>query len=120
MMKHGIGRELIGKKVTFMNGLRSEWMEAVSTIKVHEQFKNYTLAKLVGIMKAHESEISKEANVMLGMGSLALVAKGKTIAKDGSESDHFESELTNEEFALMVSNPQRFAKKKFPSNKNIN
>ena len=61
-----------------MNGLQSEWKAVVSTVKAHEQFKNYTLAKLVGILKARESEVTKEANVVSGMGSLALVAKGKT------------------------------------------
>ena len=54
------------------------------------------------------------------MGSLALVAKGKAIAEDGYEFDHFECDLTNEEYDLMVSNPKQFAKKKFPSNKNQN
>ena len=54
------------------------------------------------------------------MGSLALVAKGKTVVEDESESDHFECDLTNEDYALMVSNPKRFARKKFPLNKNRN
>ena len=36
MMKHGIERKVIEKKVTFMNGLRPEWMVVVSTMKAHE------------------------------------------------------------------------------------
>ena len=103
-----------------MNGLRSEWMAVVSTVKGHEQFRNYTLAKLVGILKSHEREVTKETEVVSSMGSLALVAKGKQIAKDENETNLSDCDLTTEEFTLMVSNPRRFAKKKFPSNKNRN
>ena len=119
-MKHGIGREVTEQKVTFMNSLRSEWMAVVSTVKVHEQFKNYSLSKLVGILKAHESDVIKEAKVVFGIESLALVAKGKSVGEDGSESDQSECVLTNKEYALMVSNPSWFTRKKFPSNKNRN
>ena len=119
-MKHGIGREVIEQKVTFMNGLRSEWKVVVSTVKAHEQFKNYTLVKLFGILKSHENEVTKEVKVVSGMGSLALIAKGKKVAEDGLEFDLSDCELMNEEFALMVSNSRRFAKKKFPSNKKRN
>ena len=55
MTKHGIGREVIEKNVMFMNGLRSEWKAVVSTVKAHTHFKNYSLAKLVGILKLRES-----------------------------------------------------------------
>ncbi|KAL7585167.1 uncharacterized protein LOC111912704 [Lactuca sativa] len=103
MMRHGIGRELIEQKVTFMNRLRSKWKAVVSIVKAHEQFNNYTLARLVGILKAQESEVIKEAKVVFGMGSFALVAKGKTVADDVSDLDHFEYELSNEDFALMGS-----------------
>ena len=68
-------------------------------------------------MKARESEVMKEAKVVSGMGLLALVAKVKTVADDGSDSDHSEYGLSNEDFALMVSNPKRFARNKFPSSK---
>ena len=54
------------------------------------------------------------------MGSLALVAKGKKLAKYGSESNLSDCELTNEENVFMVLNTKRFTKKKFPSNKNRN
>ena len=57
---------------------------------------------------------------MSGMGSLALVAKGKKIVDDGSESDLSNCELSKEDYALMVSNTRRFAKKKFGRNKNRN
>ncbi|KAL7604947.1 hypothetical protein Lser_V15G14522 [Lactuca serriola] len=83
MRKHNIGREVIKQKVTFMNGLRSEWIEVVSTVKAHEQFKNYTLAKLVGILKSHENEVTKEEKFVSGIGSLAHIAKGKKVADDG-------------------------------------
>lgn len=98
-----------------MNGLRSEWMVVVSTMKAEEQFKNYLLAKLVGILKSHERKVTKETKVVLGMGSLALVAKGKQADEDDADSNLSDYELTSEEYALMVSKPRRFAKKKFPS-----
>ncbi|XP_052621094.1 uncharacterized protein LOC111908797 [Lactuca sativa] len=89
-----------------MNGLRSEWKAAMSTVKAHDQFKNYSLANLVGILKSHENEVTNEAKVVSGMGSLALVAKGKKVSENGSEFDLSDCELTNEEFALIVSNPR--------------
>ena len=58
--------------------------------------------------------------VVSGIGSLALVAKGNTVAEDVPDSNHFEYDLTNEEYKLMVFNPKRFARKKFPSNNNRN
>ena len=82
MIKHGIERKVIEQKVTFMNGLRPEWMVVVSTVKAHEQFKAYALAKLVGILKSHESAMTKETNVVSSMGSLALISKGKNVAEE--------------------------------------
>ena len=97
-----------------MNGLRSEWKAVVSIVKAHEQFKNYTLAKLVGILRSHEDEVTKEAKVVSRMRSLALVAKGKKVAEeDDSDFELSDCELSKEEFAMMVSNPKRFAKKNF-------
>ena len=114
MTKHGIGREVIEQKVTFMNGLKSEWKVVVSIVKAHEQFKNYSLAKLVSILKSHEDEVTKEAKVISGMGSLALVTKGKKAAEeDDSDFKLSNCELSKEEFAMMVSNPRRFVKKNF-------
>ena len=65
MVKHKIGRELIEQKVTFMNGLNSEWKAMVSTVKEHEQFKSYYLEKLVGILRSHEDEVAKEERYFL-------------------------------------------------------
>ena len=81
MLKFKIRREIIEQKVTFMNNLRSEWKSVVSTMKAHEQFKNYYLAQLVGILRSHEDEVTNEGKVVSSMGSLALVAKGKKIVK---------------------------------------
>ena len=47
------------------------------------------------------------------MGSLALIAKGKKAAEEESESELSDSELSKEEYALMVSNPKKFSKKNF-------
>ena len=120
MIKHGIERKLIEQKVTFMNGLRPEWMAVVSTVKAHEQFKLYSLAKLVGILKSHESVVTKEAKAISGVGSLALVSKGKSTVEEEEETDMSECDLTSEEYALMITNPKKFARRKFTTNKNRN
>ena len=103
-----------------MNSLRSEWMAVMSIVKAHEQFKSYSLAKLVGILKSHESAVSKEMNVVSSLGSLALISKGKGVVEEEEELDLADYDLTGEEYALMVSNPRKFIKRKFPANKNGN
>ncbi|XP_023742939.1 uncharacterized protein LOC111891079 [Lactuca sativa] len=120
MVKHKIKRELIEQRVTFMNGLRSEWKVMVSTVKAHKQFKNYSLAKLVGILRSHEDEVTSEGKFVSSIGSLAVVAKGKKVDDDGSESDLSDCELSKADYAMMVSDPMRFAKKNFGCNKNQN
>ena len=120
MVKNKIKSELIEQKVTFMNRLRSEWKVVVTTIKAHKQFKNYSLAKLVGILRSHEDEVRSEGKVVSGMVSLVLVSKGKKVVDDGSESSLSNCELSKEDYGLMVSNPKRTAKKNFSSNKNRN
>ena len=60
MIKHGVGREVNEQKVTYLNGLRPEWMAVASNVKAHEQFKSYSLAKMVGILKSHESVVTKK------------------------------------------------------------
>ena len=82
-----------------MNGLRPEWMAVVSTVKAHEQFKSYSLAKLVGILKSHESVLSKETNVVSSLGSLALVSKGKGSVEKEKELDLVDYDLTGEKYA---------------------
>ena len=101
-----------------MNGLRSEWKVVVSKVKLHEQFRNYSLTKLVGILRSHEGEVTSEGNVVSGMGSLALVATGKKIVDDCSELNLSNSKLSKDEYSMMVSNHKRFAKKNFGRNKN--
>ena len=111
---------MIEQKGTFKNGLRPEWMVVVSTMKAQEQFKSYSLEKLVGILKSHESVVSKEAKVISDVGSLALLSKSKSVTEEEEESDMLECNLTSEEYAMMVTNPKKFARKKFPVNKNRN
>ena len=81
-----------------------------STVKAHGQFQTYSLAEMVGILKSHESVVTKEEKVVSSMGSLALLSKAKML----------ECDLTSEEYAMMVSNPKRFARKKFLVVKNRN
>ena len=118
MLKHNIKLEKIEQKVTFMYRLRPKWKAVVSTVKVHEQFKSYTLGKLLGILRSNEDEVTKEVRTVSNMGSLALVAKGKRVVVEDHESDFSDCELTKEEHALMVSNPKKFIKKNFGRFKN--
>ena len=46
------------------------------TVKANEQFKNYSLAKLVRILKSHKDEVTKEAKLISGVGSLTLATIG--------------------------------------------
>ncbi|XP_023766538.1 uncharacterized protein LOC111915062 [Lactuca sativa] len=54
------------------------------------------------------------------MGSLALISKGKGVGEEEPETDLSDNDLTSEEYALMISNPKRFTRKKFPTTKNRN
>lgn len=71
------------------------------------------MAKLVGILRSYEYEVTKDVKLVSGMGSLALVVKEKKVAEEDSESDLSDCELSKEEYALMVPNPKKFAKKNF-------
>lgn len=55
MLKHGLKREPIKHKITFMNGFKSKWNSIISTVKAHEQFQNYILARMVAILRSHET-----------------------------------------------------------------
>ena len=96
-----------------MNRLRYEWKAVVSTVKAHEQFKSYTLVKLVEVLRSHEDEVTKNVKIVYRMESLALHAKGKKVAEEDYESDLSECDLTKEEYDLLVSNPKKLAKKNF-------
>ncbi|KAI3508867.1 hypothetical protein L1887_23887 [Cichorium endivia] len=113
LLKFKLEQSNIEQKVTFLNGLRSEWKAIVSTVKAHDQFKSYTLAKLVGILRSHEDEVKKEVKVVSSMGSLGLVAKGKKATNDDSEYDISDDDFSREDKAMMVSNPKKFFKKNF-------
>ena len=62
----------------------------------------------------------KDVKLVSSMSSLAMVVKGKKMAKEESESDLSDCDLTKEEYALLVSNAKRFAKKNFRRFKNKN
>lgn len=117
MLKYGIKRESIEQKVKFMNGLKSERKSIVSTIKAYEQFRNYSLAKMVGILRSHETKVLEEVKYVPNVGPLAFVvkfdgSKGKKseVFKDDSELDGINDKFTSEIKALMVSNPNNFFK----------
>lgn len=101
-----------------MNDHISEWKTLVSTVKAHEQFKSYALAKVLGILKSHEDEVTKEAKLVSSAGSLVLVAKGKKSAVNDSESDFSDDGLSIEDRVLMVSNPKKFFKNNFSQFRN--
>ena len=53
------------------------------------------------------------------MGSLALLSKSKVVMED-EDLNLEDYDLTSKDYAMMVSNPKRFIKKRFPTNKNRN
>lgn len=55
----------------FLNSIRPEWKSIITTIKAHEQFKTYSLSKMVGILKSHVTEVLKEAKFVPSVGLLA-------------------------------------------------
>ncbi|XP_052621713.1 uncharacterized protein LOC128127298 [Lactuca sativa] len=58
--------------------------------------------------------MSKEAKLVSSVGSLALVSKNKNVIEEEEEDDMLECDITSDEYAMMVSNPKKFARKKFP------
>lgn len=104
----------------FTNSLRLEWRLIVSTIKANEEFKNYSLAKMVGNWKSHEVEVLKEAKYFVIASPLVLAMKNESSKKkkakvviEDSEFDISNEELTKEDKILMVTNPKKFYKKNF-------
>lgn len=70
----------------------------------------------MGILKSHEDEVTKEAKLVSGIGSLALVGKGdkqKKSVLDDSEYDISDDDISKEDKVLMVSKPKKFFKKNF-------
>ena len=74
----------------------------------------------MGILRTHEDEVTKDVKLVSNIGSLALVAKGKKVAKEDSKSDLSDCDLTKEEYAMLVSNPKKVAKKNSGRFKNWN
>lgn len=74
-MKYDLDRKPIEKKVTFLQGLRSEWKSIVSTVKDHEKFKSYSLLQVIEILKSHEDEVTEVTKSITNVGPLALVMK---------------------------------------------
>lgn len=72
----------------------------------------------MGILRSYEDDVMKEVKIVSGMGSLALVAKGKKATEDDSEYNLLDSEISNDVKALLVSNPNKFFKKNFSRYRN--
>lgn len=120
MLKHDLIMKVTEHKVTFLNGLRSEYKLIISNFKAHEQFKDYSLSKMVGIIKSHEKEVLNEAKNVSNVGLLTFVAKtegskGKAskIVQDDSDSYNMDNEFPSEIKVLMISNPKMLFKKNF-------
>ena len=78
MEKYDLARKEVEKKTTFLQSLCSEFTNIGQTIRGHEQFKNYKIPEVVGIVKAHEAELTKSTKTNL---TLALVSKSKKSKK---------------------------------------
>ena len=72
MEKYDLARKEVEKKTTFLQSLRSEFFNIGQTIRGHEQFKNYKMPEVLGILKAHEAELVKASKTNI---TLALVSK---------------------------------------------
>lgn len=75
---------------------------------------------MVGILKAHEKEVLKEAKNVSNAKPLAFVAKPESskskackLIKDDSDSGSTNEEFINKIKAIMISNPKIFFKKNF-------
>ena len=75
------------------------------------------MPKVLGILKAHEAELTKASKTNI---TLVLVSKAdkskrkeKKVSSSDSESKESDCEGTHEEKALMVSNPRKFFKKNY-------
>ena len=107
------------KKTTFLQSLRSEFFNIGQTIRGHEQFKNYKMPEVLGILKAHEAELVKSSKTNITLALVSKTEKQKKKEKKMSSSDskpsesESDSEWTAEEKALMVSNPRKFFKKNY-------
>ena len=119
MEKYDLARKEVEKKTTFLQSLRSAFFNIGQTIRGHEQFKNYKMPEVLGILKAHEAELVKASKTNI---TLALVSKSekqkkkeKKVSSSDSESEESDSdsEWTAEDKALMVSNPRKFFKKNY-------
>lgn len=100
MLKYELRRQTIEEKVTFMNSLHSEWKMIMSAVKAHEQFKNYSLAQVIRILKIHEDEVMENAKLIFYAGLLAVVAKEESAKGNKSKVTIDDSTLdaTDDEF----------------------
>ena len=90
MEKYDLGRKEVEKKTTFLQSLLSEFFNIGQTIRGHEQFKNYKMPEVLGILKAHEAELVKASKTNL---TLALISKSEKIKKkENKMSSDSESE----------------------------
>lgn len=118
MLKYKLKRETIKEKVAFMNSLHSEWKMINLTMKTHKQFKNYSLAQVLSILKSHEDEVMENAKSSVDACPLSLVVKGEVVKErkskemvvvNDSKSDATDDIFTSEEKTLMFSNPKKMS-----------
>lgn len=57
MLTYNFPRQSIEEKFNLMNSMSSEWKMITSTMKAHGQFKDYSLAQVVGLLKSHEDKV---------------------------------------------------------------
>ena len=78
--KYSLGRKPIEQKVTFLQGLKSEWKSISTTVKGHEQFDAYTIYELYGVLKTHEDDVVETVKTTPG-GINALLSKSEKKVK---------------------------------------
>ncbi|KAL4590457.1 hypothetical protein LXL04_003387 [Taraxacum kok-saghyz] len=120
--KYSLERKPIEQKVTFLQGLKSEWKNISTTVKGHEQFAVYTIYELYGVLKTHEDDVVESVKATPGGGN-ALLSKSENKVKFASpdqSSENEESDDEAEEKALMAYAQKKFYKNKFNSGSKFN
>ncbi|KAL4580202.1 hypothetical protein LXL04_016386 [Taraxacum kok-saghyz] len=120
--KFELGRQLIEQKVTFLQGLKTEWKNISTTVKGHEQFDIYSIYEVYGVLKTHEDDIVETVKTTPG-GINALLSRSEKKVKFSSPVLSSESEDTDdeaEEKALMAYAQKKYYKNKYNSGSKFN
>ena len=90
--KFELRRMPIEQKVTFLQGLKSEWKNISTTVKGHEQFDGYSIYEVYGVLKTHEDDVVETVKATPG-GINALLSKSEKKVKFASPIQSSETKI---------------------------